>query len=1001
MPEKGKKKGSTFKSIGKKLRFSFSITSVIILMLIISFLWFGRKKDQLHDVNILLAQIALKIEQAGNIEKAFFLEETINSDFYETHRSKMIEKHKTILGEITKDLHILKKKKDLPDDIAYDAQVLIDDIKHFEELYDELIGLILKRGFKDYGIIGDMRRSIGKITSSGYRLNMVEILSIRRREKDYLLRREAQYVGMLTKHVENVRKSIKRTVTRESSRKRLEDALNNYELLFLELVEIDKSIGIRDGEGLREELESKSLDIEQRAKLIATRANERAESLQTNLEIIGLILFIAFLLTNFLLSYLTTKSLSQPIKELSQSIKQVIESNFSKAPDIAYSDRKDEIGQLSKDFDLVLSKMNTYTAEIVQQKEELGTAYQDIELLSKIGQQISSKIDIKSIIEVVQINLEHLMDVSVFWIGIHDEQKKALNYQGGLLSEKKLTKFSQLLKEENKLGVWCFKSQQEVIINDLEAEAIRYKQFGSVAGENTQSIVYLPLTTKNKPLGVISVQHNEKNFFDELKVDLIRNLATYTVVALDNAILYNTQENTIQERTIKVLEQKEEIKAQKEKLEHSLNNVQLLSEIGKKLTSSLHIEDIAGRMYEQVMHIMDAQVFGIGVFDPESKQLVFKGSIENGKKLAPYSYHTEEDNSFSVWSYNNQKEIHINDLETDLPKYNLSIEKHLQTQEGVPQSILYIPLLSKSKIVGVMGVQSMQQHAYTDDHLYILRNLAIYAVIALENAHNYQQIEHQRNEVQKSSDKITASINYAKRIQDAFLPDITAIQRTLPESFVLFKPRDIVSGDFYWFTEKKNKIFISALDCTGHGVPGAFMSMIGNELLNEAVNRIKLTKPNEILSHLHTGVRIGLRQYETESRDGMDMTLCCIDLEQRTLEFAGANNPLVYMQDGELMVIKGNKYSIGGEQREVKREYTNHTIDISKPTTFYLFSDGYQDQFGGKEGKKFMSKKFRQLLHMIHERPMPEQKALLDKTIQKWQGDIKQIDDILVMGVRV
>jgi len=292
-------------------------------------------------------------------------------------------------------------------------------------------------------------------------------------------------------------------------------------------------------------------------------------------------------------------------------------------------------------------------------------------------------------------------------------------------------------------------------------------------------------------------------------------------------------------------------------------------------------------------------------------------------------------------------------------------------------------------------------------------------------------------EIEHINHDLTASITYAQRIQEAMLPSVSRIQAYLPESFVLFKPRDIVSGDFYWFakiksTEKReqleeayatkmsqslqmdthsNKLVLAAIDCTGHGVPGALMSMTGSNLLNEIVEMRGTERPERILRQLHRGVKKALKQDETNNRDGMDMSLCVIDLQKQVVQFAGAKNPLIVIQDGKLCEIKGDKTPIGGEwgKEEGERIFTGHTVLLEdKPASFYMFSDGYQDQFGGPAGKKFMKGHLKKLLLEIHTKPMEEQKQILDETITQWMAqsgpDAKvesQIDDILVMGFKV
>ncbi|EAY30244.1 7TM diverse intracellular signaling domain-containing protein [Microscilla marina] len=267
--------------------------------------------------------------------------------------------------------------------------------------------------------------------------------------------------------------------------------------------------------------------------------------------------------------------------------------------------------------------------------------------------------------------------------------------------------------------------------------------------------------------------------------------------------------------------------------------------------------------------------------------------------------------------------------------------------------------------------------------------------------------------IEEKNNKINESINAASNIQAAILPRIERIKKSIPELFIFFKPLDIVSGDFYWFgTYEDNlqggnvqspskKIVLAAVDCTGHGIPGAFMSILGDVYLNHLVNIEKITAPDIILNRLHKGIRHTLKQDITLNRNGMDVSLVVIDPERKTLDFAGAKNSLLYVQNGILTEVKGDKQSVGGEQREKNRIFSSHTIDIQSSTMIYLYSDGYQDQFGGANDKKFMKKHFRKLLFSIHQKTAAEQHDHLETTLNNWMGKGGQIDDILVLGARL
>ena len=254
---------------------------------------------------------------------------------------------------------------------------------------------------------------------------------------------------------------------------------------------------------------------------------------------------------------------------------------------------------------------------------------------------------------------------------------------------------------------------------------------------------------------------------------------------------------------------------------------------------------------------------------------------------------------------------------------------------------------------------------------------------------------------QKNKD-ITDSIQYAKRIQEAILPAVPSIHKQLPDSFVLFLPRDIVSGDFYWFTENNDKVFIAAIDCTGHGVPGAFMSMIGNTLLNQIIVQKQIHDPGQILDQLDEGIGVALKQKEgvQTQRDGMDVALVSFSKDFKELEFSGAFRPLLHLRGDNLNEVKANRFPIGGGSAYDKTPFTTHKVSLEKGDIIYIFSDGYPDQIGGK-GKKFMTKRFKDLIIANKHLPMKEQESIFRDTLMEWQGEHEQMDDILVIGIRV
>jgi serine phosphatase RsbU (regulator of sigma subunit) len=282
----------------------------------------------------------------------------------------------------------------------------------------------------------------------------------------------------------------------------------------------------------------------------------------------------------------------------------------------------------------------------------------------------------------------------------------------------------------------------------------------------------------------------------------------------------------------------------------------------------------------------------------------------------------------------------------------------------------------------------------------------IYSQLALE--HTNAALIEEKSKTDKQNKNILDSIRYAKRIQTALLPKEDKIAAVLQDFFVYYAPKDLVSGDFYWFAhdDNKNETVLVTADCTGHGVPGAFMSVIGDALLNEILHIRNISRPDLILNEMHLGIRERLNQSDGETRDGMDAVICKILWNENKLQFAGGMNSLFFADMSEnqpvLNEIKGDKKSLGGslKKNETERFFTLHELPLHENMIFYTCSDGYADEIGGPEDKKYSTRKFKELLLSLLDKKFDEQKEILDKEIRLWLGDNKQIDDILVIGFR-
>ena len=329
----------------------------------------------------------------------------------------------------------------------------------------------------------------------------------------------------------------------------------------------------------------------------------------------------------------------------------------------------------------------------------------------------------------------------------------------------------------------------------------------------------------------------------------------------------------------------------------------------------------------------------------------------------------------------------------------------MQTKYETDKKESEIELLTKGK-----EIQNVELARQTTQRNGFIAGFVLMLALAGVSYHNYRnkrkahaEIALQKAIVDEKNKDILDSINYAKRIQQALLKEEEHVSAHLPEHFILFKPKDIVSGDFYWSMEKHGHLYLAAVDCTGHGVPGAFMSMLGIAFLNEITALERLLTPAEVLDRLREKIIKELSQTgkEGESKDGMDISLVRLNLSSNELQWSGANNPLwiIKTSSDDISEIKPDKQPIGFHPQS--KPFTLHTIQLQKQDTVYLFTDGYADQFGGEKDKKFTYKRKKKLLHSIQNKTMQEQKDILLESLEAWKGKYEQIDDVCVIGMRI
>ncbi|TAD97124.1 MAG: hypothetical protein EAZ97_12945, partial [Bacteroidetes bacterium] len=438
------------------------------------------------------------------------------------------------------------------------------------------------------------------------------------------------------------------------------------------------------------------------------------------------------------------------------------------------------------------------------------------------------------------------------------------------------------------------------------------------------------------------------------------------------------------------------IKKQKEEIEKAYKNIEGINEIGQKIAATLDFDGLAMTVHQNVAALMDANVFGVGAYNAKDHRLEFRRFIDSGEMIPYLEESLANESKFSVWCFKNQKPVIINDLSIDYKKY-LKVDKYDVSSE-MPQSLIYLPLISENQPKGVVTVQSFRKNAYSEQSLMVLQTLASYIAIALENTQSYKIIQ-DRNK------NITDSIRYAKTIQQAILPSENAMKECLSDYFTIFIPKDIVSGDFYWFSQiAENKYFLAVVDCTGHGVPGAFMSMIGNAFLNEIVNTNDIHNPAQVLENLNISVRNVLKQDEKTNDDGMDACLCMVEKvnqKENKVLFSGAKRPLYFVRSltNELQTLKGDSKSVGGFSLSAQ-PFTCQELMLNTNDMLYLTSDGMIDQ-SGNEKQKFGTPRLQQILKENSHLSATTQREKLLQALKDHQKEAEQRDDITLLGIKM
>ncbi|MBD0401208.1 GAF domain-containing SpoIIE family protein phosphatase [Flammeovirga sp. EKP202] len=571
------------------------------------------------------------------------------------------------------------------------------------------------------------------------------------------------------------------------------------------------------------------------------------------------------------------------------------------------------------------------------------------------------------------------------------EAEKQLLQENGSNLRKEIQKISEKLdKDINPKNKKSLESYLERLTNSLIENELRYEE---AQYKTSQMLDRMRNQISNQETTIVQIEEEKEEVETE-------RMLYFVVAAISLILIFFFYKNSQ-----KLKEQRDDLQEITGRLEKANEEVvksheEMLSvkDIGQKFTATLDFDKHMLDLQESVMELVPANTFGIGIYNKFEKRLEFRNQVSDVGLENYYSVSVSDAYSLASWCFNNEVELIINNFDEESPLY---IPQGRKMPTRINQSIIYMPLIVETKVLGVITMQAKEIDQYKDINISNLKALASYASIAVANYISYKEL----SEKNKS---ITDSMRYAKTIQNAILPSESLLKENFKDHFILYRSKDIVSGDFYWFKRKEVNgtvmKFIAVVDCTGHGVPGAFMSMIGNTLLNDIVNVKGVTDTVEILNALNVGVKESLQQENSMNDDGMDVALIAMKEEADGVhvQFSGAKRPIfVFTQEKqELEVIQGDIKSIGYSSRKNK-VFSAHTIVLQKEDIIYLSTDGYVDQNNANR-EKIGSLKLKDIIASNATKPMAEQEEALEEILdQHLVGEIEQRDDITVMGVKV
>ncbi len=638
-----------------------------------------------------------------------------------------------------------------------------------------------------------------------------------------------------------------------------------------------------------------------------------------------------------------------------------------------------------------------------QIEHQLESSVKNFKSLTELGLSLTQNLSTKDIVDNLHLQLKKILKIDNFGVGVMNPNKKALTFPTYIQNQISRDRVVQKLDTPGILQK-CIAMEEIIVIqnsqdlySDLPATEIEL-----LDGNKPKSSICIPLKFKEDLLGVVLVQCYEENAYSQDQVNFLRSAASSISNTLANASLYQNMEQEIRRRT-------RQLEIQKDMLERSYSDTKLLGEVGLNISSSLQTEEIYERLNVYSQKFIEVDVFGIHTYDSKTDILEYSYHLVDGKQIPVETHIVSALTRLSSWSILNRKDIIINDREQEIQEYISNKED--QVVYG-SDSYLISPMIVGNEVLGVIVAACNRKNAYSKRNLDLFKTLSVYAANAISNAKLYNSLEdkvaERTFELSLINEEIVSSINYTKRLQDATLPSILDREELFPKSFVFYRPKDIVSGDFYLVDKIRNndgsiiRSFIVG-DCTGHGVPGASLAILCSSILKLSFKIESVNSPGEALNYVREKLS-GLFKSTTPGEiinDGMDVSFCCID-PKNNLYYAGANTYCIIHRNGEVIELKGDRNHVG--RGDAESPFNTHTFQLLKGDRIILTSDGFTDQFNGETGKKYLKRKFINNVSTYTKEYNPNMDQLgkfVESEFENWRQGGEQTDDVCVMGIEI